>query len=83
EAAAAAFRRGSRATGQNRSLCKALTLQAFPPVHAMAVAGRKSITDEWGVPSQLPQEVGMTLCAALRCRFLMAAADRVRSPSGA
>ena len=49
EAAAAAFRRGSRADGQKRSLCKALKLQAFPKIYAMAGAGRKCITDAWGV----------------------------------
>ena len=48
EAAAAAFRRGSRADGWNRSICKALAPQAFPPVYVMAGAGRKCITDACG-----------------------------------
>ena len=49
EAAAAAFRRGSRASERNRALRKSLTLQAFPPVHAMAGAGGKCTNGGWGV----------------------------------
>ena len=38
-----------RAAGRDRENHKALTLQAFPPLHAMADAGRKCITDASGV----------------------------------
>ena len=44
EAAAAAFCRGSCPVGRNRLLCKALTLQVFPPVIAMANTGRKGVS---------------------------------------
>ena len=57
EAAAATFRRRSRASGRNRSIRKALTLQAFPQVHAMADTGRKCAVGAWGVASNGRQSV--------------------------
>ena len=45
--------------------------QTCPKGHAKRSKGAHPQGPAWGVPSQLPQEVRMKLCAALRCRFFL------------